>query len=69
MRVKQISEFAQTYTFFKCPECGEKLRVVYLLDQMLVCTKCESVYELYLRKSKQTIKQVHEDGWLQDTKK
>lgn len=61
-----ILEDVRAFVYYYCPECHGKMRTVYLMPIELVCLKCNQVWELHWRKSKITIKQVREDGWLKD---
>jgi uncharacterized Zn finger protein len=63
MKINVIETF-QAYLAVKCPDCGEKLRLAYLADPLLCCTKCGEVYEVHLKRSKLTIAQIKADGWL-----
>lgn len=63
MRIKNINQFFGTAGRFICPVCREELKLAYTFDQVFMCEKCKSVYELFFKKSKITIKQIKKDGW------
>lgn len=65
MQANILKQF-RSFIDFKCPQCLGKLRWAYIEPPLLCCLKCDIAWELHWRKSKQTIKQIKEDGWLKE---
>ena len=65
-RINKIFRFIRAHVAIYCPEDEKQmLELKYMDNQVLYCPKCEKVYELVLRNSKITKKQLKDDGWLQ----
>ena len=54
----------KSFIEFYCPNCKKDMRASYIVDTVYCCQKCNIVWELHWRKSKLSIQQVKEDGWL-----
>ena len=64
MQIRFIPDFIFSHTIFYCPKCREKMRVVYIGNQSLVCDNCKEAWALYLRKQKEIdYEKIVEDGW------
>lgn len=58
----------RSYIRYSCPLCGEEMRLVYVMDVRYCCLKCNKVWELWWKESKETIQEVKDDGWLKEIK-
>jgi len=56
----------ESFIHIFCPFCNNKLKSVYIMNTLLVCEKCNKVYELVLKEDNQTIEQIKKDGWLKE---
>lgn len=63
-RIDVIPKNFRTGLHIKCPVCEQDLRIVYLLENKLVCDSCEKVFEIFINKSsKINYEDIVEHGW------